>query len=212
MGKLNIYYIKNIEPEDTLNNQLDRIGGAFGNYISHFNALKEFVPGLRCFGLFDSDNLPKQDKREENMAILYWKDYEVENYFITPDVLLKYVTAQFNEDVGPLFINTMPKNAQDFVDVINEVLLETVFNGDTDQLKEYQKASAGLKRTLLRSIKMSQFTEKVFYVYAKKYSQPVLLNKGEFYKLIPFCTVDEIPKEVHEKLDVLVEYLEYPNE
>jgi predicted transcriptional regulator len=29
--RLNVYYVKNIEPENTLENQLDRIGGSFGN-------------------------------------------------------------------------------------------------------------------------------------------------------------------------------------
>jgi hypothetical protein len=39
----------------------------------------------------------------------------------------------------------------------------------------------------------------------------MLLTKGELYHLIPFCPVEEIPKEVSEKRDLLVRYLEYPN-
>jgi hypothetical protein len=59
---------------------------------------------------------------------------------------------------------------------------------------------------------MSQFAENVFQTYAQKYKQPVLLKKREFYKLIPFCPVEEIPKEVYEKLDMLVTYLEFSDE
>jgi hypothetical protein len=58
---------------------------------------------------------------------------------------------------------------------------------------------------------MSQFAENVFQRYAQKYKQPVVLKKREFYKLIPFCPVVEIPKEVYEKLDMLVKYLELPD-
>jgi hypothetical protein len=205
--RLNVYYIKNIEPENTLENRLDRIGGAFGNHLAHFNALKEFVPDLKAFGIFDNDNVKKQDRIEENLAILFWKEYEIENYFITPDVLSRYIADQYHEDT--LFQDTVIDN---FNDVIYEILLETIFDNKKELLGEYQQASSGMKRTLLRNTKMSQFAEDVFQRYAQKYKQPVLLKKREFYKLIPFCPVEEIPKEVYEKLDILVKYLEFPDE
>jgi hypothetical protein len=87
--------------------------------------------------------------------------------------------------------------------------LESVFNSDQQQLQEYYNASSGLKRTLLKTIKMSSFTEKVFKRFSKETGQPYLLNKGEFYKLVSFCPVDEIPNEVNEKLDKLSLYLGY---
>jgi ABC-type lipoprotein export system ATPase subunit len=206
--KLNIYYIQNIKPENTLDNKLDRIGGSFGNYLAHFNTLKNFVPELKGFGIFDSDNIQKQDKIEDSLAIMYWKEYEIENYFITPEVLMKFAENQFNEDLGTLFQGINLKN---FEETINEVLLETVFNSDKEQLREYQKSSAGLRKTLLRTIKMSQFAETVFENYAKKYSQLPLLSKGEFYRLIPFCSLEDISHEVYEKMDILVKYLGYSN-
>jgi hypothetical protein len=38
----------------------------------------------------------------------------------------------------------------------------------------------------------------------------MLLTKGEFYRLVPFCPVEEIPSEVTEKLDLLAQYLQPP--
>ncbi|MDR1586590.1 MAG: hypothetical protein LBS57_03955 [Treponema sp.] len=58
---------------------------------------------------------------------------------------------------------------------------------------------------------MSGFAEDVFRLYAEKTNQPMLLAKGELYRLIPFCAASEIPAEVSKKLDMLVQYLEYPN-
>jgi AAA15 family ATPase/GTPase len=205
--RLNVYYIKNIEPENTLENQLDRIGGAFGNHLAHFNALKEFVPDLKAFGIFDNDNAQKQDRVEKNLAILFWKEYEIENYFITPDILLRYMADQYREET--LFHDAVVYN---FNDVIHEILLETIFDNKKDLLDEYQQASIGMKRTLLRNTKMSQFAENVFQRYAQKYKQPILLKKREFHKLIPFCPINEIPKEVYEKFDMLVKYLEFSDE
>jgi hypothetical protein len=211
MGRLNTYYIKNIEPDNTLDNQLERLGGAFGNHTTHFFSLKEFVPELKGFGLFDGDNLQRPDKIENVFATVFWKEYEIENYFITPDVLLKYAANVLDEDVGPLFRNTVTANVKDFESVIHEILLETIFGGDKNQLDEYLTASTGLKRTLLKTWKMSQFAEDVFKRYSGKFSKSLLLAKRDFYKLVFYCPVDEIPEEVNKKLDLLAEYLEYGN-
>jgi len=201
---LNVYYIKNIEGENTLDNQLDRIGGAFGNYQTHFNALKDFVPELKGFGIFDSDNSEKMDIITDQMAITYWKNYEIENYFITPDVLTAYARDLF-ADVE-LFMND---NMQLFEDCVSEALLEMVCDDNLEVLHAFKAGSTALKRTLLAKVKMSRFAESVFDRFAEKSSQPRLLTKGEFYRLVPFCPAQEIPREVTEKLDLLVTYLEY---
>jgi Fe-S cluster assembly ATPase SufC len=202
--RLNVYYIKNIEPENTLENQLDRIGGSFGNYLAHFNTLREFVPELKAFGIFDNDNVQRQDRIEEKLGIFFWKEYEIENYFITPEVLSNYVADQYHGDT--LFQDTVIDN---FNDSMYEILLETIFDNKKELLDGYQQAGSSMKRALLRNTKMSQFAENVFKRYAENYRQPILLKKGEFYRLIPFCPVEEIPREVYEKLDLLVNYLEF---
>jgi hypothetical protein len=84
-----------------------------------------------------------------------------------------------------------------------------VFNNNTEILEQYHKGSRDVKRFMIRTTKMSDFAEATFRCYAEKMNQPMLLTKGEFYCLVPFCQAAEIPKEISEKLDMLVKYLDY---
>jgi AAA15 family ATPase/GTPase len=204
--ELNVYYTKNIEPENTLENQLIRMGGAFGNYNQHFHTLKQFVPELKGIAIFDSDNKQIEDRFDNDFALLYWKEYEIENYFITPAVLLEYAKYFFNYEDNTLFYEN---NIEDFIDCINATLLEMVFFGDQEQLFEYNKTSAALQRTVLRTKKMSDFAEKVFEKYSNKHNIPLLLTKSNFFNLVEFCDIEMIPIEVNEKLNKLVQFLEY---
>jgi len=95
---------------------------------------------------------------------------------------------------------------------VDQCLLTMVFSGDVPQLEEFHRASPGLKRTLLKSVKMSEFAEMVFGEYARQQRQPILLNKGEFYKLVELISPDDVAGEVREKLDLLVKQLELPGE
>ena len=99
-----------------------------------------------------------------------------------------------------------------FRQIVDQCLLSMVFSGDLQQLEEFHNASPGLKKTLLKSVKMSEFAEQVFGDFARDQKQPVLLNKGEFYKLAEFVNPDDLAPEVTEKLDLLVKYLELANE
>jgi len=205
--KLNTYYTQNIEPENNIENQLDRFAGAFGtNYLAHFNALKNFVPELKAIALFDNDNNKHGDKSEDSIATVYWKEYEIENYFITTDVLMKFVEDRYRKEQMELFLH---EDMKVFSQSLDEVLLSEVFNNSAEVLEQYHKGSKDVKRFMLRNIKMSDFAEETFRRYAKKMNQPMLLTKGEFYRLISFCPVEEIPKEVTEKLDIVVKYLDY---
>lgn len=207
-GKLNCYYICNTESEDTLENRLDRVGGAYGKYESHFHTLKRFVPDFKGIGIFDGDGGLKPDKTTDDISITYWKHYELENYFVSPDILCKYAAERFGE-IGELFQQSLTDL---FRHTVDQCLLSMVFSDDTQQLEEFHKASSGLKRTLLKSVKMSEFAETVFGEFARQQKQPVLLNKGEFYKLIDLISPEEIVVEVREKLDLLVKYLKLSGE
>lgn len=137
---------------------------------------------------------------------MYWKDYEIENYFITPHTLIEYVKSIFNNEGDMLFYDN---HIEDFIDCVNDTLLEMVFNNDADQLLEYNAASIALRRIVLRTIKMSKFAESVFERYAKKRSEPLLLTKSDFFCLVPYCRIETISLEVNEKLNMLVQFLEY---
>jgi predicted ATPase len=204
--RLNSYYIQNTEPENNVENQLDRFGGAFGtHYLAHFNALKNFVPDLKGFALFDNDNNSQKDKIEDSIATVYWKEYEIENYFITPEVLIKFVEDRHLKSEPDLFVH---EDLTICIQSLDEVLLSTIFDNKTEVLEQYKKGSKDVKRFMLRSTKMSEFAEEVFRSYSGKMKAPMLLTKGEFYQLVSYCPIGEIPQEVMEKLDTLVKYLD----
>jgi AAA15 family ATPase/GTPase len=208
--KLNLYYTQNTEPEDTLENQLDRVGGAFNrNYIEHFNALRAFVPELKGFALFDGDNKNRADVSGDAMVTLFWKEYEIENYFVNPEALVKFIEDRYEKQEQTLFMHEDPKL---FMRTLNEILLQRIFDNNDEILAQYHRATKDVRRFMLRSAKMSGFAEEVFRRYAEKMDQPMPLTKGEFYRLIPLCPAGEIPKEVTEKLDILAQYLEYPGD
>lgn len=204
-GKLNCYYTQDVYPENDLDGKLDRASGLFGNYKQHFHTLRRFVGDFSGIAIFDSDGRNCKDFSDDQLSVCYWKNYELENYFITPDLLIRYVDEVFELE-GALFKSA---NHDSFISVLNDCLLEDIFDGDVAQLNEFQSASRNLKRTLLKTTKMSSFAQKVFELYSEIQNQPVLMNKGEFYQLIQYVDADDIPIEVSEKLDLVVERLKF---
>jgi predicted ATPase len=204
MGELNYYYIQDTAPEDTLDTRLDRIEGAGVSYIKHFYALRRFVPDFKGIAILDSDGRNVEDEIKEDLAVVYWEEYELENYFITPHVILDFIKAYYDQ-AGGLFTDSSCRKMQEIID---RRLLADVFKGDKNQLAEFNRASKSLRRTLLKSLKMSTFTERVFKEFAEVQHQPLLLKKGEFHRLIEHVQAADISKEVKEKLDLLVKYLQ----
>jgi predicted ATPase len=200
-GKLNCHYTQDISPDSNLDSQLSRPSKLAGNYKKHFHTLRRYVGEFKGIAIFDSDGNPKADSTEEGLTICHWQSYELENYFITPEVLKLYVEDIFEEDGQELFSKS---NLSNFIDSLNETLLSEVFGGDKSQLQEFEASSKALQRTLLKNTKMSSFTTKVFKCFAAKQKQPVLINKGEFYQFVQFIDIDDIPAEVTEKLDHIV--------
>jgi len=201
--RLNYFYTQDIYPADTLDRRLESMGGTSIDYRNHFFTLRRFVEGFKGVAVFDSDGRDLVDQHEDDLAVCYWKNYELENYFITPDVLIRFADELF-ESEGGLF---KPVQHASFVEALNECLLEDVFDGDDVQLAEFNAASRKLQRTLLRNTKMSAFAERIFKQFANKQGQPILMNKGNFYRLVEFVDVADIPAEVTEKLDLIADML-----
>ncbi len=202
-GKINYYYTKNDCPENSLDNQLERIGGAFTNFRKHFSTLRRCVQNLKGLAILDSDARELQDEIQDDLAVVYWKNYELENYFINPEVILNYICSLYEKN-ATLFRD---QQHQTMERIINRCLLNQVFKGDAGQLSEFLKASKKLQQTVLKNIKMSSFTEQVFEQYAQESQQPILLNKGEYYQLVQHANKEDISQEITEKLDLVVQYL-----
>lgn len=198
-GTLNYYYTRNVDPHDSFENRLDRAGGSFGNFKAHFFTIQKYVLELKGIALFDGDAKDKIDENLDGLSVLYWKNYELENYFITPDILCRFADTQFGKE-GDLFQNAL---SMSFREIVDACLLTEVFNKDKKQLEEFHNASVGFQRTVLKPYKMSGFAEAVFNKFAEKHQQPIILNKGEFYRLIQYIPIEEIAEEITEKLDIL---------
>lgn len=202
-ASINYYYTRNIAPNNTLDNRLDRLGGAYQDDIKrHFNAMKRLVPDFQGLAILDGDQKGQTDENNNGLEILYWQFYEIENYYITPDLILNYVGAVCDRD-GGLFTQSSIGGLRS---VIDDQLLESVFGGDRLQLAEYNKASSRLRKTLLKNLKMSEFAAGVFEEFARRQKQPVLLRKGEYYLMIEDVAPEDIPDEVTLKLDKLVQH------
>jgi len=69
-----------------------------------------------------------------------------------------------------------------------------------------------VRRTVLKNLKMSGFADHVFKQFSNKHGQPILLKKSEYHRLIDYIDKQDIPEEVAEKLDLIVEYLQWEDE
>lgn len=203
-GRINYYYTRNIHPAESLENRLERAGGAYQEDMRrHFYAMKGVVPEFRAVAIMDGDGGSTPDKDENGLLLTCWKHYEIENYFISPESILRYIRTHFDEE-GGLFTSSAHDT---MAAIIDKYLLDNVFDHDKTQLQEYKKSSTNLRRTLLRNIKMSALADYAFTAFAEQQKQPVLLRKGEYYRIVAHAELDDIPVEVTEKLDLLVERL-----
>ena len=67
---------------------------------NHFFALKAICPTVKGVLLLDGDNrnLPDREIYTDNLTILRWRRYEIENYLLYPEALLRFV-AGTNDDL-----------------------------------------------------------------------------------------------------------------
>ena len=200
-ARLNVYYLQDNYPdaETATDKELERVEGGFGlSADKHFLALKSIIPGLRGLEIRDNDGKQRADAERNGLHQLGWKRYEPENYFITPELLLAYVTTQSpGED---LF-------APQRQEIMERLILEHVFDGEQADYDNYRKADPSTRKTLWRAQtqtkKLSAFAEAFFEQLAAATGSRVLIRKGGFHELIALCDPAELNGEVWQKLDAL---------
>lgn len=206
---INYYYTQDNEPDDTYQNQLDRIGRNYESHKRHFYALKAVVSDFKGFAIFDNDNRNRQNEVNEDLATIYWKRYELENYFINPEIIMDFVKIHYEkQQIEPLFLQPIIDN---FQSILDKKTAQFVFNNDIKAFEEFVKLPKALKNTLWVNLtsnkKMSLFLEDVFELYSQTYQQPILLNKGQFYELINVMSIDKVDVEIKEVLDLQMKYI-----
>ncbi|WP_024303214.1 ATP-dependent endonuclease [Pseudogulbenkiania sp. MAI-1] len=203
--RINTFYVQNNYPQQDAEAELERVEGGFGvTPREHFNGLRNLLPDLKGLAILDNDGQNREDRKEGALTIRYWRRYEAENYFITPDLLRTYALSQYPSN--DLFSDA----AETAIDeALAEVLTERVFDGiagDYDAWRGFPPEAARLvweAKTERR--KLSSVAEEFFRRLANKLSGPMLLTKGELHRLVQFAPAEGLSPEITQKLDLLAE-------
>jgi len=196
--RLNAYYVQDNYPARSLESELERVEGGFGiTPRNHFFGLRELVPGLRGLAILDNDGRNRPGSVEGGLKMTFWRRYEAENYFVTPETLARYALEVHGQ--GPTFVER----------VMGDLILERVFHGVERDYQAYRSGSPEGARVIWEArterLKLSDFAEEFFRRLAELTGQPMTLRKGGLHQLVAFADVDTIPAEVSEKLDALAE-------
>ena len=207
--RINSFYVQNNYPNQDMQAELERVEGGFGiTPREHFNGLRKLLPELQGLAILDNDGQDRQDRDEGELKTRYWRRYEPENYFITPELLRSYALAQYPAD--DLF-------SQQRKDTVEEVLAETlrdnIFAGSQADYATWAASPADAARLIWEARterrKLSAVAEAFFRQLAQKLGEAMLLTKGELHRLIPHAQLTSVAEdEIREKLDLLHQLFE----
>lgn len=202
--RINTYYVQDNHPDSDLDSELERVEGGYGETPrNHFNLLREIVPGLKGLAILDSDGRPREDKEEGGLRTVYWRRYESENYFVSPEILKKFAeSANGGWHEGGKF-------GLEVDEVLDKLILERIYSGDVEHFDTYRESKPAQGRVIwelsTQNVKLSDFAEEFFRRLAARLGHPMLLRKGELHRLIKLVEPAAIPDEVTVKLDLLAE-------
>lgn len=200
--RVNSFYVQNNYPGKTLESELERVEGGFGiTPREHFKGLADLLPGLKGLAILDNDGRNRLGAMEGGLQLTYWRRYEAENYFVTPDVLRRYALAQ----------HSMMELFGGFEAEINEVLdslvLERIFDAIEADFQAWKQSSPEAARIVWEAktqhTKLSAFAEEFFRRIAARVGGGMLLTKGELHRLVDMVDDKSIVSEVGQKLDLL---------
>ena len=207
-GGINTYYTQDNYPKADLDSELERAEGAYGRKPGgHFRSMSTMIPGLRGLAIRDGDGKQRQDSRHDGLTVTYWRSYETENYIVRPDILKLYAErALAGAGVGAAADCALGEVLDDILDVL---ILERVFDGEPEDFSIWKDLD-GDAATLVwdartRTVKLSDLAEEFFRRSGERFGLPILLRKGELDRLVALWEPSEIPREVGEKLDLLLE-------
>ena len=165
--------------------------------ITHFDSLKTIEPNrallagldelydLKGFAIYNRINKPLNTMQD--LTEVLWKKREIENYFFSKKILLEYVVSDIQND---LFAENEKQNRIRIMEEALDDALPGAARRDTED-------------SFWNDEKASEYMEKIFKYYFQKQSIPVTLSKNKYYELIDFLKLEEIDKEMIEKLDLI---------
>ena len=210
-GGINTYYTQDNYPKADLDSELERAEGAYGRKPGgHFRSMSGMIPGLRGLAILDGDGKQRQDSRQDGLTVTYWRSYETENYIVRPDILkLHAERALAAAGVGAATDCALGEVLDEILDAL---ILERVFDGEPEDFSIWKDLD-GDAATLVwdartRTVKLSDLAEGFFRRSGERFGLPILLRKGELDRLVALWEPSEIPREVAEKLDLLLELVQ----
>ena len=194
--RINAFYLDNSHPYRDLAAELERVERGYGlPPQGHFFALRSLVPGLRGLAIRDNEGQVRKDSDEGGFRIVYWRRYEVENYFITPELLRGHVVDHYGTG----------SCSQAADEVLDALIRERMF--DERAFSAWKRADTDTAQVLwdarTETLKLSDFAEEFFRRLSDRLGHPMLLRKGELHRLIRNVDPASIPPEMGEKLDLV---------
>lgn len=202
--RINSFYVQNNYPDQNLDAELERVEGGFGvTPQQHFNGLRNLLPQLKGLAILDNDGRNRVSNEVGPLKVSYWKRYEAENYFVTPDVLRTFARAHYAD------LDLFDGFQQDIDAVLDRLILEQLFDGIRADFEAWKQAAPEVARVLWEAKterrKLSAFAEDFFRSLADQLGGQMLLKKGELHRLVENVQPQTIAPEVNDKLDLLHE-------
>jgi len=139
----------------------------------HFAALKEFIPELKAYALFDHLSRENPSDIPPGLKIKQWNRNEMENYIPLPITLYDYVES----DVGALFL-------EQFKEQVESSTIPAALNDLSHRFWQTTKISDDYLTPLFES-----------YFDSIGYSRNTM-DKSKFYQLIEYSPIGSIDSEV----------------
>ena len=158
--------------------------------IENFVALREFVPHLRGFALYDRVE-KDYERNPPPLPVHFWKKRELENYFARPDVLVRHAGLLYVKH--PSFSPEHLK--QVMLDVIKENTAPIALRDPTNNFWNATKLS-------------DDWLDVVFPEFYKRLNLPQNFYKRDYYQLISLLQPAEIDPEITENLNAIVSALQ----
>lgn len=160
------------------------VGNDIAMVVRHFAALKEFIPGLKAYALFDNLNREKPQNMPPGLTLKQWNRNEMENYIPLPDTLYTYV----EKEVGSLFTSK-------FKEMVKTATAPAALEAADHRFWKTTKISDDYLTPLFEN-----------FFDAIGYSRNIM-DKSKYYQLIEYAPTEAIEAEVLNTVTEIEDFL-----